>query len=110
MKAMKTAALGLGTIAVAALLAGCGGTKQQASEVVVPNLIGLDSASAQKLLAQHGLRWRWEDGAKPRPTNGFLMADTIEGQTPAIGRHVKRGTVVMLVPSSDKIAVASPLG
>lgn len=108
MKATKTAALGLGTIAVAALLAGCGGTKQQASEVVVPNLIGLDSGSAQKLLAQHGLRWRWEDGAKPRPSNGFLMADKIVGQTPAVGQHVKSGTVVVLVPTSDKLVV-SPL-
>lgn len=106
---MKSITLGLGTIAAAALLAGCGGTKQQVSEVVVPNLIGKNSVSAQKLLTQRGLRWRWDDSAKPRPTNGFLMADTIEGQSPATGQHVNEGTVVMLVPSSGKM-VRSPLG
>jgi beta-lactam-binding protein with PASTA domain len=109
MKIMKTAALGVGTIAVAVLLAGCGATKQQAS-VVMPNVIGKGSVSAQKLLAGRGLRWRWEDGAKPFASNGFLMADTIEGQAPAVGQHLRRGTVVMLIPSSDKYHVITPFG
>ncbi len=105
---MKSVAIGLATIAAAALLGGCGGSSRQAS-VDVPNLIGKNSVRAQALLTRQGLRWRWEDGAKPRPTNGFLMADTIEGQSPAPGQHVKRGTVVMLVPGSDK-RLAPPLG
>jgi beta-lactam-binding protein with PASTA domain len=109
MKMMKAATLGLGTIAVAALVAGCGAT-QQASAVVTPNLIGKSSVSAQKLLADRGLRWRWEDGAKPVASNGFFIADTIEGQSPSVGQHVKSGTVVMLVPNSDKYHVITPLG
>jgi hypothetical protein len=73
MKIMKTVTFGLGTIAVAALLAGCGATKQQASVVATPNLIGKSSVNAQKFLADRGLRWRWEDGAKPVASNGFFM-------------------------------------
>jgi beta-lactam-binding protein with PASTA domain len=109
MNLTKSAAVGLGSLAAAGLLAGCGAMKQ-ASEVVVPNLIGKEGATARQLLTKRGLRWRWEESAKPGPSNGFLMADTIEGQTLAPGQHVKRGTVIVLVPSSDKIMVTSPLG
>lgn len=106
---MRAAVVGLGVLGAAAALGGCGGTKEM-NDAVVPNLIGKDFPSAEKLLSQRGLRWRWEDGAKPLPSNAFLLADTIVGQTLAPGQRVKRGSVVVLVPSSSKLAVVSPLG
>jgi len=105
---LKKAALGFVVIGVAALLASCDGTKEQASDVVVPDLIGKNAGHAQTLLGRRGLRWRWEDGAQPGPANGFFMADTIVGQAPAVGQRVKPGTVVILVPSSDKIVAIPP--
>ena len=96
-------------IAVAAMVAGCGGNKKASSKVIVPNLIGLRSPAAQRLVESRGLPWRCDDGATPRPSNAFFMNDEIVGQTLPPGRHVKRGTELILVPSSVKLVV-SPLG
>jgi len=96
-------------IAVAAMVAGCAGNKKASVKVVVPNLIGLRSPAAQRLVDSRGLHWRWEDDAKPRPSNAFFINDEIVGQTLPPGRHVKRGTELILVPSSVKLVV-SPLG
>jgi len=96
-------------IAVAAMVAGGGGNKKAYSKVVVPNVIGLRSPAAQRLVESRGLRWRWDVGARPRPSNAFFMNDEIVGQTLPPGRRVKRGTELILVPSSVKLVV-SPLG
>jgi beta-lactam-binding protein with PASTA domain len=96
----------LGLVALlllAAVLAGCSGGREEGAEVVVPDLIGMNTFEAQQVLAREGLRWRWGDGVEPGPTNGFFLADTIYAQAPAIDRKVPRGTVVMLVPASPRL-------
>jgi len=97
----------LAAVTTALLLSACGGSEE--ATTVVPNLIGKDAASAQSLVERSRLRWRWEDGAQPAPRNGFLLADTIYGQSPPAGTQVPAGTEVMLVPGSSKI-YAGPLG
>jgi hypothetical protein len=89
-------------------LAGCGGNKKAYSKIVVPNVIGLRSPAAQRLVESRGLRWRGTTMPSPA-RNAFFMNDEIVGQTLPPGRHVKRGTELILVPSSVKLVV-SPLG
>jgi len=88
-------------VAVSALLlAGC---REHASEVVVPKVLGMRAAAAQALLERTRLRPQWEQGATPDPSNAFLLPDTIIAQAPSPGENVKRGSAVLLVPSSGKV-------
>jgi len=98
---MKAIFLATPALAAALVLAGCA---EDTSSVVVPKLVGMRGAAGQALLARRGLRSQWEQGARPDPGNAFFLPDTIVGQAPPPGRHVRRGTVVLLVPSSSKVA------
>ena len=98
---MRHVVLGL---LLSAVLAGCGGSEAEA-DVVIPDLIGMNTFEAQRVLTREGLRWRWGDGVEPRASNGFFLADRVYAQAPAVDRSVPRGTIVMLVPDSTKLFV-----
>jgi beta-lactam-binding protein with PASTA domain len=83
----------LAFVASCLALAGCGSETSVSRENwnVVPNVIGMDVVSAQRLIERRGFRWA-------RRTD--VLYDTVWAQfsTPPVGKKAKPGTVITFGP------------